>query len=1085
MDNTDLFSTPGTGRYSASLQKALDTLNEFQRSAVEQTEGPVMVIAGPGTGKTQILAARIGHILQGGKVGDVNPGNILCLTYTEAGTVAMRERLLEFIGPDAYKVGIYTFHAFCNRVIQDHPHRFGLRELEPLSELEERQFIRETIENFSANHPLKRYGSGAYFEVSRLREFFATMKKEDWTPEYLAERAQAWLDSIPDNPDFQYQRSYKGFKKGDLKQGKVEKENKRMREMVAAANEFEPFQQKLAHHGRYDFNDMIRWVLRVFKEDEELLRDYQEQYQYFLVDEYQDTNGSQNEILQMLVDYWDQPNVFVVGDDDQSIFRFQGANVANITNFADNYKTRGLKVIVLQNNYRSSQAILDSASHLIGRNEERLVSNLAKVHEGFTEEILQKKLVASHPDISQIEAAPKVVSWQNVASETVGVAKEIERLIREEDVKPSEIAVIYRNHSQAEDIGRYLESGGIALNVKRRVDILNSRFIDHLLIILEFLEREHNEPGTGDHLVFEILHFGFFGIKPETIAVLASDLRKLLLKRNERPTWRSHIRDLRKYWRQDLFDQDRNPDLEKVYALSCKLENWLEELSDITLQQLVERIVVEGGALAWAMNQDDRTGLLQEAGTFFSFIKQETSKKPRMRLREFMESVHLLKEEGIALPLEKVVYAEDGVHFLTAHGSKGLEFEYVFMIGCTKKPWDDKRGSRSFVVPENVNRGTEGDETEESRRLFYVAMTRAKKYLQINYPQSSNTGQVKEKSCFVAEVEDSAIVQKEAMVLESPAYLNYWERFISPVGKPDIKLLEKEKIRQILKNFQLSVTNLNKYLKCPLTFYFETVLRIPTAKVPALAFGSAVHKALEKLFRAMAEDPEKKFPPLDKAIWWFDCDMERMRDSFTDPEFENRSEYGRLKVLPGYYKTLPDRWPTVITVERDLTNVVFADVPLRGKLDRIDFDGNDATVIDYKTGQLHKAKSTRKSFNPPKPDATEDSSFVERYGGNYWRQAVFYKILVDNDNRKNWRATSTRFEFVEPQDKDGEPKVEKVVVTAEDVAIVGAQIQQAWRGIQALEFERGCGEEDCRWCSFARDQYEVLKPESEAVSEEN
>ena len=1044
-----------------------------------------MVIAGPGTGKTQILAARIGYILQGGKAGDVNPENILCLTYTEAGTIAMRERLLEFIGPDAYKVGIYTFHAFCNRVIQEHPHRFGLRDLEPLSELEERQFLRETIENFSADHPLKRYGPGAYFEVFRLKEFFATMKKEDWTPEYLAERAQAWLDSIPDNPEFQYKRPYKGFKKGDLKPHMVEKEEERMREMVAAANEFEPFQQKLAHHGRYDFNDMIRWVLRVFKEDEELLRDYQEQYQYFLVDEYQDTNGSQNEILQMLVDYWDQPNVFVVGDDDQSIFRFQGANVANITDFADNHKARGLQVIVLQNNYRSSQTILDSASHLIGHNAERLVSNLAQVHMGFTEERLEKNLVASHPDFSQIEVAPKVVSWHNVASETVGVAKEIERLIQEDGVKPSEIAVIYRNHRQAEDIGRYLESSGIALNVKRRADILNSRFIDHLLIILEFLEREHNAPGTGDHLVFEILHFGFFGIKPETVAVLASDMRKLILKRNERPTWRSHIRDLRKYWRQDLFDQDRNPDLEKVYALSRKLESWLEELSDITLQQLVERVVVEGGALAWAMKQDDRTGLLQEAGTFFSFLKQETSKKPRMRLREFMESVHLLKEEGIALPLEKVVYAEDGVNFLTAHGSKGLEFEYVFMIGCTKKPWDDERRWRSFVIPENVNRGAEGSETEESRRLFYVAMTRAKKYLQINYPQRNNTGRVKEKSRFVAEVEDSGIAQKEAMVLETPAYFNYWDRFVSPAEKPDARLLEKEKIRQMLKNYQLSVTHLSKYLKCPLTFYFENVLRIPTAKVPALAFGSAVHKALEMLFRTMVEDPENKFPPLDKVIWWFDRDMERMRDSFTDPQYENRSEYGRLKVLPGYYKAFHDSWPTVTAVERDLANVVFANVPLRGKLDRIDFDGNDATVVDYKTGQLYKAKTVRKNFNKPNPDATEDSEFVDRYGGNYWRQAVFYKILVDNDDRKNWRAVSTRFEFVEPQGKGGKPQQFEVVVTAEDVAIVGAQIQQAWKGIQALEFERGCGEEDCRWCSFARDQYGVLKPEPEAVSEEN
>ena len=1051
------------------LRDALDRLNPAQRAAVEQTEGPVMVVAGPGTGKTQILAARIGYILH--SVADVQAENILCLTYTEAGTAAMRKRLFTFVGADAYRVGIYTFHAFCNRIIQDVPERFGMRELEPLSDLEQRQMLRDLVDDFPSGHPLKRYTS--YYEVKRLAPLFALMKREDWTAAFLGEKVEAYLDDIRQRPEYRYKKAYREFRKGDLREAAFQEEADRMQALLAGAGEFEPFQERLARAGRYDFADMIRWVLHAFRRDSDLLRDYQERYQYFLVDEYQDTSGAQNEILRLLIDYWDSPNVFVVGDDDQSIFRFQGANIQNITSFASAYARRGLEVVVLRENYRSSQAILDAAGHLIARNQERLVATLGDVDPAFTQANLHKELAAASDEVAGIAEPPAVITWHNDANETVGVAREIERLIRHEGVNGSEIAVIYRNHRQAEDIVRYLEASGIPIEIKRKADVLASAFMGNVIQLLDYLDRESRSPGSGDHLLFEILHFRFFDIRAETTAFLASELRFLQDKRKVKTNWRGHIRDLRRYFRSDLFDTieaNRNEELQKVYRLGILLDQWQDYVFNETLQTLVERLSVESGALGWALQQPDRSLHLQEFGSFFDFVKQETAKRPRMRLSDLLATLRLLRDEGLNLEMQKVVHAPDGVPCMTAHGAKGHEFDYVFLIGCHSKAWDEERRGTAFKLPDTITPGPPGSATEESRRLFYVAMTRARRRLWINYAVRDNAGRMRSESRFVAELRDSGLVELRSEKLESESYEAYWERFVMPADKPDARLIERETVRRMLtEKYQLSVTHLSKYLKCPLSFYYEQVLRIPAAKNANLAFGSAVHDALERLYKDRLDRDADDYAPLDRLVDWFRNSMTRQRDSFTDREFERRLAYGREKVLPAYYEHQLPKWGKVGTAERDLQQVIFDDIPLRGKLDRIDFDGNDARVIDYKTGKLQSAKD-RGSFKAPDPNATEEDDFVARYGGDYWRQAVFYKILVDRDRSRSWRVVSTGFDFVQPDPKSGRPSWQEIYVTDEDVAIVGRQIREAWDGIQALDFRRGCGEEDCRWCTFVRDR---------------
>src|SRR5258706_1624721 len=377
-----------------------EQLNENQKLAIDTIEEPVMVIAEPEIGKTQILASRIGKILL---ETDVFPQNILCLTYTDAGVVAMRKRLLQFIGPDAYKVNIYTFHAFCNDVIQENLSLFEKTALDAVSELEKIQYFKELIDSFPKNHPLKRYRGDVYFEINNLQSLFSTMKREGWTPAYINQRVDQYINELSTREEFIYKRKYKEFNAGDLKKDKIEEEKEKMAKLQAAVNEFDRFQNLMRKKNRYDFDDMINWVIKAFEENKNLLANYQEKYQYILVDEYQDTSGTQNRLVELLINYWDKPNVFVVGDDDQSIYRFQVANVENMLSFADSYKN-DLMTVVLTNNYRSTQPILDVSKSLIDRNEERLVKQI---------DGLSKELLSSNTKINSLTHSPKLREYES------------------------------------------------------------------------------------------------------------------------------------------------------------------------------------------------------------------------------------------------------------------------------------------------------------------------------------------------------------------------------------------------------------------------------------------------------------------------------------------------------------------------------------------------------------------------------------------------------------------------------------------------------------------------------------------------
>ncbi len=1029
--------------YRNILQKKFseeyNKLNDQQRKAVDTIEGPVMVIAGPGTGKTQILAARIGKILLDT---DVLPENILCLTYTDAGTIAMRKRLVQFIGADAYKVNIYTFHAFCNDVIQDNLPLFEKNSLDAISELESIQLFKTLIDAFPKNHPLKRYRGDVYFEINNLKSLFSAMKREGWMPAFIKQKIDEYITDLPNRDEYVAKRAVATFKKGDVRTDKIEEEKEKMEKLRAAVNEFDNFQNLMRKKNRYDFDDMINWVIKVFEENAAVLSNYQEKFQYMLVDEYQDTSGTQNRLVQLLINYWDKPNVFVVGDDDQSIYRFQGANVENMLGFATTY-TKELLTVVLTNNYRSTQPILDVSKTLINKNEERLVKKI---------EGLSKELIASNTKINGLTNQPVIQEYNSVKEEMAAITNHVAVLIQQ-GVAPGRIAVIYKENKYGEELAKYFRLKNIPVYSKRNINILEHPFIKKMIEVLRYLNAEHDIPYGGDEMLFEILHYDFYTIPPIEIAKLTvevnqkkysgelTSLRKLLFDKANTPP-------------KDLFDTGINSSLKNISAV---IEQLIADVSNLTLQQLFANIIQHAGVIGYVLKSDEKISLLQLLTALFDFIKEETSRNPLLNLEGLIAIIDLMEKENLPLPMVQVAGNDKGVNLLTAHGSKGLEFEYIFFTGVNASSWEKKRkpgGGYKFPDTMFSSQPVSSDE-EELRRLFYVALTRAEKHLYISYAKFKNDGKEMEPSMFIAEILQEHAIAVEKISLSAEETIAFDLLQLSTQA-PEIEKPETDFVTALLDKFVMNVTALNNYLDCPLGFYYKNLIRIPTGKSEATEFGSAIHYALEKLFRKMQDGKKETFPPATDMIADFNWYMHRHRENFTKEAFDRRIEYGD-EVLRNYYNKYISTWNKVVAVERNIRGVVVNGVPLKGKLDKLEFDGKNVNVVDYKSGDIDKAV--------PKMKGPNDK---ESGGGSYWRQAVFYKILVDNYEQKDWKVISTEFDFVEP-DKKAAYRKEKIVITPADTETVKQQISDTWQKIQARDFYTGCGKPDCHWCNFVKD----------------
>ena len=1040
--------------FNKNFIQTLASLNAQQRVAVEHIDGPTLVIAGPGTGKTHILAARIGQILT---VTDTQPYNILCLTFTDAGVQAMRERLMSLIGPAAHKVHISTFHSFCNRVIQDNLDLFGRQDLTQLDELERRQIIRQLLDELPHEHALKRgRGSDIYFYEKHLADLFKLMKTEAWTPQYISRKVDDWLEYLPQNPDFQYKINKKGlFSKGDLKTETIADEVEKMEKLKAAAQLYYRFEALKAAPNRYDFDDMVLWVIDAFDRFPFLLRGYQEQFLYFLVDEFQDTNGSQNRILSQLIGFWEQPNIFIVGDDDQAIYEFQGARLKSLVDFYETYK-KDVKVVVLKDNYRSSQNILDAARNTIENNILRILNNIQGLN-------LEKNLIAKGP-VSESTITPQIIEYPNRTHEVIDIVQQIEAL-NNSDTPLSTTAIIYARHRQIEPFIALFDKRGVPYTVRRALNVLDDSLIQNLRLLLTYIALESRQPFSGEYLLFKILNMRFLEILQHDVLKLTTYLAKKnpsdIIARNEATEGdietaiekNSHVKMT---WRETIAQLPRIKflDKNKITTFSTHLESWIAAVGNDPLPVLIEHILNQSGLLPWILKGENKTEYTQIIYTFFDFVKNETAKRPRLSLEDFLKTLNLMDSNNIRLEFIKNTVAKDGsnpVVLTTAHSAKGLEFDRVFIVDAVKTEWEEARsgGLYRFKLPESLTFTAEADATEARRRLFYVATTRAKEHLTVSYARTDGRGKGLMQTQFLDEMNAPALEKRQ---LDDDAVLDSQIALLTEGVEIEADLLEKAFVKNVLKDFQLSISALNAYLDCPLSFYFSYILKVPSQPSEYFQYGEAVHFALRKLFGEMLRSKEKQFPSSDEFVNYFETDLQRRRPFFDDADFERRLETG-VTNLRSYYNQFVHKFPKTVVVERTVVAEIEG-VPVRGILDKIEYRADGSVhIVDYKTGKQADEKLRRPSTRNP-------------LGGDYWRQLVFYKLLYENFRANLIRVTSGEISYVEA-DVRGHFKTKTFDFEPKDSQILRGLISESWQHIQAQDF-KGCGKKTCAWCNFMK-----------------
>ncbi len=1017
-------------------------LNEEQRQAVDKIYGPVMVIAGPGTGKTQILAVRIGKILLDT---DYQPSNILCLTYTDAGVLAMRKRLLGMIGPDAYSVNIHSYHSFCNYVIQQNMHLFHKRDLQPINELEQLQTLMKLIDSFGNDNPLKRHKSDAYYEARFLRDLFSAIKREGWQAEALYKKIEEYIATgIPET----------FADKNKIKKGIVQLTQKgkdevaKMDKLKAAIQAFPIYQEYLKENQRYDFDDMIAWVIDAFEKNGDVLAGYQEQYQFLLVDEYQDTSGSQNKLVELLIAYWqdESPNVFVVGDDDQSIFRFQGANMENMMLLAKKYEKDLLRVVLTQN-YRSVQPILDAAHQLIQNNTQRLSNE-------YTD--LKKILTAANELHKDHSIPPAIHMVNNEFEENIFVAEEIKKLI-DAGTKPGCIAVIYKEHRSGEELQKFLQLQDIPVYVKRSVNLLKENFIRKVLSLIQYVIAETHIPYSGEHHLFHILHFDFFSIPPLRIAMICKEISSNK-KGDKASTLRAYLSELTETNNGKLFSTDAvNDSLIKVHKL---LEKLISDSENLPLLRWLEVLFNEAGILSYTMKQPDKAWHMRLLNGFFDYVQDECRRNPDLTLQGLVAQIDILKENKISVPLPQTSGNDTGVNLLTCHGSKGLEYTYVFFMGCYSGLWEGKRkGNGGYKLPPNVfEKETAQESEEELRRLFFVAATRAEKYLYITFPNNSNEGKSFEASRFIAEMNGAENLKIEPVTIDEETKLTYSSLRFGLSMQPQLEKGEADFIDSLLQNFKMNVSALNNFMECPVKFYYNTLIRVPAAVNESSQFGSSMHDALNFYYNKMME--LKEYPRVDVLVSRFQYHIHRHREVFTPPSLKRFTDYG-AECLRAFHETYFSTLSSSDFIRTEVPmEAIVEGIPLKGFADKIQYWGHDMVITDFKTGSLDKSNKRyefTQAGDPRKPE-----------GGNYWRQAVFYKILADNQKGKTKNLLNIEFHFIEPNDKGMFDK-KAMPVDATQESIVIEQIQNAWEKIQAHSFYKGCGKEDCDWCNFIKD----------------
>jgi DNA helicase-2/ATP-dependent DNA helicase PcrA len=1044
-----------------NFQERYAQLNKKQKKAVDTIEGPLLVVAGPGSGKTEILSLRVGNILQQTQV---LASNILCLTFTESAAVNMRKRLSTLIGSEAYRVAIHTFHNFCVEIIQRYPAYFyNGAFFSPADELYQVQIMEEIFDKLPHDHPfgsyhpeqgyvylkdvlavisfLKKAGlDGTEFKkilehnkkslieidavlgdclsdrlskenLSKIGEVAERLvkicekDKADFTSDFfqpvsvvITESLKKAVDQAIETGKMTHLSAWKSkwLRKDDAGQSLL-KDSINLDKMFAVADIYTKYRAVMHERGYYDFDDMILDVLSVLQNNQGLRYEIQEQYQYVLVDEFQDTNDAQMRLLRYITDAAvaeGRPNIMAVGDDDQAVYKFQGAELSNILNFKKLF--RDVEIVTMTDNYRSTQDILDVASHIIKKGEERLEKLLPEI---------EKNLVASNPKLKSGDIMHR--EFPTVAHEYHFISREIKKRI-DAGESAEEIAVIARKHKQLTALVPYLQAVGVPIRYEREQNVFKEPHIAELIIIAKFVSTlAHKHLDEADEWLPQILSFPFWQIKRQDIWQISLEARQA----EYGTTW---LQVMLKY-----------PD-EKVSQIADFLISLGTAAESEPLEQVLDKMI-EGYFKNYYFSKEKFAHARAEYLAFLSSLRvfvnalREYKVGEVLSLKDLVEFVDLHEKNNIALN-DQSPFAKLGgaVNLLTAHKAKGLEFETVFVLSCQEDIWAGRKVSRKLVLPSNLPIEPAGDTEDDQLRLFYVALTRAKQNLYLTSYLQKEDGEGSAKLRFlIAEEGEEEALKKESL---KKIYFNKTDYGADSLPEAHEVLTaswlsyhtapfigsEEMLLKSLLEDYQMPITHLNNFLDVekggPQYFFEQNLLHFPQAKTGPSSYGSAVHHCLEKLSLYLKK--ENCLPSQKDFLDWFIIFLKKERLARAD--YDHYVSKGCSDL--GFYfaeKSSSFTAKDLVEINFKEQGVIVEGAHLSGKIDRIIDSGlGRCAVLDYKTGK-------------PLLTWEESDPYKQKKVLSYERQLLYYKLLVENSREFSGKLTVDKgiLDFIEPKNE--------------------------------------------------------------------
>lgn len=1059
-----------------------------------------MVVAGPGTGKTELLSVRVANILA---KTDTLPGTILCLTFTDSGAAAMRERLAELLGPDAYKVAVHTFHSFGSEIIGRYGEYFySGAHFRPADELSGYEVLSDLMQKLPHDNPLASSMNGEFTYLKDVQTSISELKRGGLTSdeldnvlerneafitwaqprlqaafgERLSKKSFAAIDSLlHELPSYQpepleligyiplnelvsesLRRAYdhsletnttkplSAWKKMYLERNAADeqtlKDEKRGRKLRALSRLYYEYLVAMQEHALYDYDDMILRVVHALEVFPELRFNLQETYQYILVDEFQDTNDAQMRLVWNLTNNpatEGRPNLMVVGDDDQAIYRFQGANLSNILDFTKRY--RDVKIVTLSDNYRSHAHILQLARQVIVQAEERLETTVATID----------KTLTAH----RKSQAPRLLSQQYQTTNEAYYAL-AHTIASEVASEPSlSRAVIARNHRQLSALLPYLEQAGVPLRYERQENILTSEPIQQLELLARTVHSlSHEQWGEADETLSRLLAHPMWGLSAEQLWRLSLDSsrskRTWLEVMQERDGQLSHIAA----WIVELIRQSQYEPLEfmldEMFGTETRQLPDDPTTDDLPFGENGQQPEFVSPMYQYFFNQ---TVFEQRSAAYLTHLA--ALQRIRALLREYRPDLTLKVCDLIAfldlhhelgMPIRSKGELETGthaLHLLSAHKAKGLEFDAVYVADVQENIWGVSARTRGRLLqfPTNLPLSPAGEHNDERLRLLYVALTRARDQLTLVSSRLDSNG----KELLLAGALDlpeltthtepplptAAVVTAQEIAWHTPLL------HISSAS-------QRELLQPTLERYRLSATHLTNYLDVsrggPELFLLHNLLRFPQAMSPSAAFGSAIHTSLQRAHQHLRATKNRK--PVEDVLHEFETVLRQSQLSELD--FTHYHERG-VSALTAFLEQRYESFTPKQEVERTFATeyIQVGDALLAGAIDLLDVDHDEKTIFvtDYKTG-----KSARR---------WQGSSEYEKIKlHHYEQQLLFYKLLIEHSRQfAGYTVTGARIEFVEP-DASGAIVLLDYQYDNDKLVTFSHLLAAVWRRVMELDF---------------------------------